>query len=167
LVDRHLETNKSGVYAVGDAAEGKGFFGEKKTLNPTVFNAAFQGKIAGNNMTAKIEEFSGALNMNIFNFFTNVAFSIGQCNGEESGAQILRTINAETLQVKKLVIKDNYLVGCMVLNYPVEPGFVYQAIVKKWNPEEMVRLFEDDFVDGIRSTFIKESQVEIKQRREK
>jgi phenylglyoxylate dehydrogenase epsilon subunit len=167
LIDRHLETNKPGIYAVGDVAEGEGFFDEKKSINPTVFNAAFQGKIAGSNMTGKIKEFPGGLNMNIFNFFNNVAFSIGQFNGEESGTQVLKSIKAETLQVKKLVIKDNYLVGCTVLNYPVEPGILYQAIFKKWDPEEMVLSFEDDFVNGVRSTFIKESQAEIEQRREK
>jgi len=165
LVNRHLETSKAGIYAVGDVAGGEGFFGEK-IINPTVFNAAFQGKIAGNNMAGKREEFSGGLNMNIFNFFNNVAFSIGQFNGEASGEKVLKSIKAETPQAKKLVIKDNYLVGCMALNYPVEPGIFYQAIVKKWNPEDMVRLFEDDFVNGIRSTFMKESQLEIKQRRE-
>jgi len=168
LVDERMQTNDPFIYAAGDVAQGKGFFGDEKVVTPTITNAVYQGKAAGSNMAGQTQEFEGSLPMNIFNFFGNVAFSVGASlsEGQDEAATVLKKIDKENRVFRKLVIKDGKLVGCTMINQPVEAGLCHAMIRQGWEADDVVEHFDNDLASAFRRTVINNSGKEMKQQRE-
>lgn len=136
-VDRHGQTSVHGVFAAGDVAEAFDFFTGKPTANPIIPSAIAQGKIAGASMAhldaqgskaEKPEAYEGSISMNVFNFFGNIAFSIGLSTVADSGYEILKEHDERQRQLRKLVFKDEHLVGVMMMNVGADPGIFHYLI---------------------------------------
>jgi len=128
VVDRRMKTNIEGIYAAGDVAEAPDFFFGQPGINAIIPNAVVQGGIAGANMVGEEEEFKGWISMNVFNFFSNMACSIGLCLAEEEDKQILEKEGRQEKSVKRLVFENDKLIGAMFVNEEVDPGVIHYLI---------------------------------------
>ena len=86
LVDEYLATNQEGVFAAGDAAQGRDFSTagfQVQAIQPT---AVEHGRIAALNMVhGKSVAHQGSLNMNVLNTFGLISTSFGQWMGVAGG----------------------------------------------------------------------------------
>jgi len=133
VVDRCLKTNFANIFAIGDVAESPAFFGETFGVSPILPNALDQGRVAAENMAGKVSYFQGWLPMNVLKLFDNLSFSIGIISPEDGGASILEEKNGEKKTIKRLVIRDDSLVGAMFINCDVEPGVIRYLIERRVN----------------------------------
>jgi NAD(P)H-nitrite reductase large subunit len=141
IVDRFMRTNVSDVYASGDVAEAYDFvFGENRLL-PLWPLAQLEGKVAGYNMAGKKADYSGGTAMSALKYFGIPIISIGIANPKEDDAyEILTKHNPERNLYKKIVLKDNVIVGITLVNDIEQAGVLFHlmkngANVKKFKQE--------------------------------
>jgi phenylglyoxylate dehydrogenase epsilon subunit len=166
LVNERMQTSDPSIYAAGDVAQGKRFLEEDKVLTPTVLNAVYQGQVAGSNMAGEANEFVGGITMNVFNFYGNVAFSVGQ-SLDGQGLEVLKEVDQDNRRLKKLVLQDGKLVGCAMINQGIEPGLPRRMIMERWQADEVKKHFHDDLASAFRRTLVQESGGEMAEKRRK
>lgn len=164
LVNDHMQTSDPSVYAAGDVAQGSGFFGETSVITPTVLNAVYQAQAAASNMLGEDRAFEGGMTLNVFNFFQNVAFSVGN-SLDGQGLETLMQIDKEKRHFKKLVIQDGRLVGCAMINQGLEAGLARRMIMERWPADEIKKHFYDNLSSAFRRTLIRESSKEMEEER--
>ena len=86
-------------------------------------NAYMQGEIAGINMAGKTQDFEKAMPMNAIGFFGMPLVTAGVYEGEEYKEQ-------SEDSYKKLVFKDNKLVGYILIN-DVDRAGIYTALIRE------------------------------------
>jgi len=147
LVDRFMRTNVSDVYASGDVAEAYDFVFDENRLLPLWPLAQLEGKIAGYNMAGKKADYPGGTAMSALKYFGIPIISIGIANPKEDDAyEILTKHDPERNLYKKIVLKDNVIVGITLANDIEQAGVLFHlmkngANVKKFKQE----LLSEDF----------------------
>jgi NAD(P)H-nitrite reductase large subunit len=117
IVDNYMQTNVQDVYASGDVAEAYDFLLKQNRLLPLWPLAVQEGKIAGYNMAGKKTEYRGGTNMSSLKYFGIPIISIGLANPKEDPTlEILIKHDKEKGVYKKIVLKENILVGMTFLN---------------------------------------------------
>lgn len=129
LVDSKMKTNLEDVYAAGDVAESPNFYTGNPGVNPIWPSAVDQGAVAAQNMAGREVSYDGWLPMNVLSFFGHRAVSIGVLEGE--GCEVLKAVSPEKKEYRKLVLKDNRLVGASFLNVELFPGVIQYLIRKR------------------------------------
>ena len=130
VVDRQMRTNVPTIFAAGDVAEAANFFTGQLGLNPILPNAVSQGKVAGSAMADQHAEYDGWLPMNTFNFFGHLATSIGKTVPSE-GDEVLIEKGKGNGYYRKLICKDNRLLGAAFLDTDIDAGVIQYLIRKK------------------------------------
>ncbi len=128
LVDSQMRTNADGVYAAGDVVEAPDFFYRQPGVNAIIPSAIAQGKVAGANMAGKETTCDGWVSMNVFNILGNMACSIGLATPRGEGNEVLEEKDDEKKSFKRLVFRDDRLVGGMFLNVDLMPGVIRHLI---------------------------------------
>jgi phenylglyoxylate dehydrogenase epsilon subunit len=131
LVDDWMRTNLPNIWAAGDVAQTRGFWGGN-VVNGILPNAVEQGRIAGLGMAgdAGVGPFPGAVPLNTYSFFGQQAISVGRgttCSGveiEESG------VEADGVY-RRIVLRDGQLVGIATINDFVDAGIMWQLILRR------------------------------------
>jgi NAD(P)H-nitrite reductase large subunit len=147
LVDKFMRTNVSDVYASGDVAEAYDFLYGENRLLPLWPLAQLEGKVAGYNMAGKKAEYPGGTAMSALKYFGIPIISIGIANPKEDGTyESLVKHNPERNLYKKIVLKDNVIVGITLVNDIEQAGVLFHlmkngASVKKFKQE----LLSEDF----------------------
>ncbi len=131
LVDDRMRTNYPMIYAAGDVAEARHFLTGEPRLNPILPDAMEQGRVAGINMAGGSAEYAGGLNMNIATFFKNVFFSAGLIDPTGDGYELFAFHLPEERVYRKLVFKDEVLVGAILINGPIDPGAIQSLILER------------------------------------
>lgn len=141
IVDRFMRTNISDVYASGDVAEAYDFvFGENRLL-PLWPLAQLEGKIAGYNMAGKKADYPGGTAMSALKYFSIPIISVGIANPKEADTyEILTKHYPERMLYKKIVLKDNVIVGITLVSDIEKAGILFylmknRANVKKFKQE--------------------------------
>jgi NAD(P)H-nitrite reductase large subunit len=147
LVDRFMRTNVSDVYASGDVAEAYDFVFDENRLLPLWPLAQLEGKVAGYNMAGKKADYPGGTAMSALKYFGIPIISIGIANPKEDDAyEILTKHDPERTLYKKIVLKDNVIVGITLVNDIEQAGVLFHlmkngANVKRFKQE----LLSEDF----------------------
>jgi NAD(P)H-nitrite reductase large subunit len=147
LVDRFMRTSVSDVYASGDVAEAYDFLYGENRLLPLWPLAQLEGKVAGYNMAGKKAEYPGGTAMSALKYFGIPIISIGIANPKEDDAyESLVKHDPERNLYKKIVLKDNVIVGITLVNDIEQAGVLFHlmkndANVKKFKQE----LLSEDF----------------------
>jgi NAD(P)H-nitrite reductase large subunit len=147
LVDRFMRTSVSDVYASGDVAEAYDFLYGENRLLPLWPLAQLEGKVAGYNMAGKKAEYPGGTAMSALKYFGIPIISIGITNPKDDSAyEILVKHDPERNLYKKIVLKDNVIVGVTLVNDIEQAGVLFHlmkncAKVKKFKQE----LLSEDF----------------------
>ena len=152
IVDDELKTTVSDIYSAGDVAQTSDLITGEKTINALWPNAVIQGKIAGLNMAGKNIErseipeapapvgrgftprsgvkYDGSLAMNSIEFFGLPTISYGITKPKGEGYEFIVRKNEIKKNYKKLVLKDNKIIG-FVLVGDVDNAGVYGSLLKK------------------------------------
>ncbi|MGA2567685.1 MAG: NADH-dependent phenylglyoxylate dehydrogenase subunit epsilon [Pseudolabrys sp.] len=127
LVDDRMRTNVASIWAAGDVAQARGFWGDK-VINGILPNAVEQGRIAGADMVEDtgVQPFSGAVPLNTYSFFGQQAISVGRSGGP--GSEVAER-NGDG-SYRHIVLKDGRLVGISTINDFVDAGIMWQLILR-------------------------------------
>lgn len=131
LVDEHMETSLKGIYAAGDVAEGFDIVINARRPILTWSNGSAQGKIAGANMAGNKIDFQGGLAQNTVKHF-DVSFASAGLHTPLEGQdyKIISELSQDRKFYKKLVIKDNKVVGLIGIGKPVERSGIFMGLIR-------------------------------------
>lgn len=145
VVDDTMRTSSPDIWAAGDVAEARNFFGGKKRVDATLPNAVEQGRIAGMDMAGDptASPFAGGLPVNTYSFFENHSFSVGMSvvPDTEEGVEVDLIFQPTSMQYQKLVFEGDRLVGVSGINTGLDPGIMWQLIRRKIELGKMKRKF--------------------------
>jgi NAD(P)H-nitrite reductase large subunit len=130
LVDEHMQTSAPGVFAAGDVAESIDIARQVRWVNAIWPEAVAQGRIAGMNMAGHPAAYPGSLSRNVIRIFGIDVMTVGLVAPVESGGfEILAVKDARTRTYRKLVFKEDRLVGMVLVN-AIEQGGVLTALIQ-------------------------------------
>ena len=140
IVDNFMQTNVPDVYASGDVAETYDFTLNQNRLLPLWPLAVAEGKVAGYNMAGKKTEYAGGTNMSSLKYFGIPVISIGITNPKEDSAyEILAKFEHEKNLYKKVVLKDNVIVGITLVNDIERAGTLFHLMKNRINVKKFKR----------------------------
>ncbi|MGB9641765.1 MAG: NAD(P)/FAD-dependent oxidoreductase [Candidatus Ratteibacteria bacterium] len=143
IVDNKLKTSVSDVFAAGDVAECPEFFENKHALIPIWVVAARTGKIAGANMTGQEISYTGLYPMNSIQIFGLPAISFGITNPQSQNFEILEKYQPENNYYRKFVLRDDRIVGCILIGNINRAG-IYNLLIREKIP---VTAFKKDLLE--------------------
>lgn len=113
LVDEHLRSNVTNVYAAGDVAEGRDLVTGEPALHAIEPTAMEHGRIVGANMAGQPLVYRGSLLMNIVEVQGLEIASFGAW--DDSHAEVLHALEPERSAYRKLLLRDGRITGAMIL----------------------------------------------------
>ena len=131
VVDERMETDQEGIFAAGDVAESFPFGKTQRGMNPILFTALAQGKVAGENMAGARSEYKGWIPMNVFRFFGNTAVSVGASGAERGEYDVMEETDRASRRLRQLVFSDGLLAGATFINEDINPGLFWQIIERR------------------------------------
>ncbi len=146
VVDRFMRTNLPDVYACGDVAEAHDFLIEQNRLLPLSL-AHLGGRVAGYNMAGKQVEYDGGTVMSSLKYFDLPVIAVGNVNPEDSSDyEILVELKPEKRVYKKILLKDNVIVGFIFLGDIEKAGILFRLLKNHVDVGEIKdRLLSEDF----------------------
>lgn len=131
VVDTTMRTSVEGVYAAGDVAEAADFFSGQKNPMPIWPDAYIQGDIAGTAMAGGNKEYAGGLPMNSIEFFKVSTISMGVTNPKDpTEYETLSYQDIQNYQYRKIVLKDNRLVGAVLVG-AVDRAGIFAGLIRE------------------------------------
>ena len=123
LIDEGGRTSEPGIYAAGDCAEGTEMLSHEKAVLALLPNAYLQGETAGTNMAGGETSFTKAVAMNALSLCDLHLITVGRYEGE---SHLVACKNG----YKRLFVKDNHLVGCILSGDATHRGGIYTSIIR-------------------------------------
>ena len=113
LVDEHLRSNVSNVYAAGDIAAGRDIITGQPVVHAIEPTAMEHGRVVGANMAGQPQAYRGSLLMNIVEVLGLEIASFGAWNDPE--AEVFSALKPERPAYRKLLWQDDRVIGAMML----------------------------------------------------
>ncbi len=126
LVNRHMETSISGIYACGDCAEAYDFVAQDGRLTPIWLNAHIGGRVAGRNMAGAVTDYAGGTVMNSLEYFGLEMVSAGLPAPPDSSYEVLKGADASVY--RKLILKDGRIMGMIFAGNIEKTGVVFSLM---------------------------------------
>ncbi len=147
VVDNTMQTNVRDVYASGDVAEAYDFIIGQNRLLPLWPLAIEEGRIAGYNMAGQKTLYKGGTNMSSLKYFSIPIVSIGLANPKDDPTlEVLVKNDVESNVYKKVVLRDNVIVGMTLVNSIERAGVIFYLMKNAINVKKFKEhLLEDDF----------------------
>jgi len=134
LVDEYMRTNVANIWAAGDVAQARAFFGSERIINGILPDAVDQGRIAGMAMAEDpgIKNYAGGVPLNTYSFFGQQAVSVGVHEGalQEPGIEVRIEADAAQARYLKIVLKNDRLAGIFGVNTAFDPGIMWELILR-------------------------------------
>jgi len=139
ITDNLLRTSCPNIYAAGDVAESFDVTAGKPAVNALWPIAVEQGKIAGANMAGDKLNYEGSVGMNTIEFFGLAAVSLGiyKIKDGEAGYEELKFLDSKSGIYKKLILKDNILVGAILAGDIKNSGVFLRLIRERVNASSL------------------------------
>ena len=147
MVDDTLKTSNDGIYAAGDAAESFDIFEEKTEVNAIWPAAVRQGKIAGLNMRGRKDIYEGSCGMNSIEFFGMSVISFGIVRSKEKGFEELIQAKFSENIYRKVVLRDNRIVGGVFVNTVEQHGVILNLALQKVDVSDINDILADEYFD--------------------
>jgi NAD(P)H-nitrite reductase large subunit len=146
VVDDYMQTTITDIYAAGDVVQTKDITTEEDTINALWPCAVEQGRIAGLNMAGERESYDGSLSMNSLVFYDIQVISFGIIKPKKEGYEQIVKENKVRNVYKEMVIKDNRLVGAVLVNDVNQSG-VYNVLIRRKIDVSSIKevLLDDNF----------------------
>jgi NAD(P)H-nitrite reductase large subunit len=147
VVDNMMQTNVPNVYASGDVAEAYDFVLNQNRLLPLWPLAMMEGQVAGFNMAGQKSTYAGGTNMSSLKYFSIPIISVGLANPkEDSGLEVLVRHETERSFYKKVVLRNNVIVGMTLVNCIEHAGVLFYLMKNAVNVKKFKQqLLSDDF----------------------
>ena len=130
IVNRHMETGAEGIFAAGDVAESLDITRKTPWINAIWPEAAEQGRTAGMNMAGRSVAYRGSLSRNVMRIFGIDLMTIGVVNPNSgSEYEVLTRNDRRRKTYRKLVFRDEFLVGAILINQ-MEQGGVLLSLIR-------------------------------------
>lgn len=134
VVDDQLQTSVPGIYAAGDVAQTRDIARQCGWVNALWPEAGAQGRVAGSNMAGRAVAYPGSLGRNVMRVFELDVLTVGHVNpAENAGCRIFQSGGAKQKYYRRLVLKDNILVGAVLIDR-IEQGGVLRALIENRIP---------------------------------
>lgn len=131
LVDDHQETSAPGVFAAGDVAESTDIARKTRWVNAIWPEAVAQGRIAGMNMAGRSVAYPGSLGRNVIRIFGLDVLTAGLVDPPSSeNFDVLSRFHARSGRYRKLVFKEDTLVGAVLVN-GIEQGGLLVSLIRR------------------------------------
>lgn len=131
IVDDAMRTNVKDIYAAGDVTEGVDIITGERKIMALWPNAYAQGRAAAYDMCGSKDDFDGLFPMNAVGFFGLSIITAGVQGGE--GIEVLMKRNEKTGATKRFFVKDDKLVG-MILVADVDRAGIYTYLISEKIP---------------------------------
>lgn len=139
VVDEHMETSAPGVFAAGDVAESIDIARKTRWVNAIWPEAVAQGRIAGMNMAGRRTEYKGSLSRNVIRIFGMDVMTAGLITPPEAeGFEILNARDSRAKTYRKMVFREDRLVGMVMVN-AIEQGGVLMSLIQSEAPVRLPR----------------------------
>lgn len=162
LTDETQKTTAQDIYAAGDVAETFDFTQQSTDTNAIWPAACWQGKIAGLNMAGKKAVYEGSMAMNSVEFFGMPTISMGITKPKTEEFQQLARKEKESY--RKIVLKDNRIVGVVMVGKIDNAGVIGLLMRKKIDVSGLKDLLLDDNFDFAKvMPLIKENKESFKE----
>jgi len=139
VVDEHMETSAPGVFAAGDVAESIDIARKTRWVNAIWPEAVAQGRIAGMNMAGRRTEYKGSLSRNVIRIFGMNVMTAGLITPPETeGFEILNARDSRAKTYRKMVFREDRLVGMVMVN-AIEQGGVLMSLIQSEAPVRLPR----------------------------
>ena len=145
IVNEFMQTNLPFIFSGGDVAEGEDLILNKKSVIAIWPVAARMGKIAGYNMVGEGKKYDGMFIMNSIEFFGIPTISFGITNPPlNENYEIIEKIDYEKNFYRKIVIKENKIIGAIYLGKIERVGIISGLIKNKIDVSSFKNLLIDD-----------------------
>lgn len=128
LADNRMRTSVPDIYAAGDVAQARSILCEEKDLFTLWPDAMEQGKIAAYDILGIDSEYQGGIGMNSVKFYGVPFISIGDINDEARDCNIYTRFNPEKNIYRKVVTKDERIIGIILAGDVSYAGMIYWDI---------------------------------------
>lgn len=146
LVNKKMETNIEDIYAAGDVAEGYDMLKGTAGVIPIWPNAYNQGLTAGENMTGADKTYEEGFARNSIGFFGLPMITAGIINPEGDEYEILVDKAVEDNTYRKVVLRDDKIVGFIYLNKVDRAGILTGLIKEQQDIGDIKeKILADDF----------------------
>tara|TARA_R110002167_G_scaffold44202_4_gene133194 strand:- start:555 stop:1835 length:1281 start_codon:yes stop_codon:yes gene_type:complete len=140
LVDDHMATNRSNIWAAGDVAQARDFYSSARVVTGILPDAVEQGRIAGMAMCGDpyLKAYLGGVPINTYTFYGQQAISVGaselsidtEADSADQSTVELR-VDTDSGVFQKIIFKGNQLLGISAINAPLDPGIMWQLILRR------------------------------------
>jgi len=145
LVDKFMRASVPDVYACGDVAEAYDFIIDENRPLPLWPIAHLGGKVAGYNMAGKKTEYPGGTSMSALKYFGIPLISVGMANPEDDGTyEILIYHNSERNIYKKIVLRNDIIVGMIFINEIERVGTIFYLMKNRANVKEFKQVLASE-----------------------
>jgi len=129
LVDEHMQTNIQDVYAAGDVVQASDrILGKVRTIAIWP-NACKQGRIAGLNMAGIEKLYDGSFAMNSVELCGIPTISMGLTEPPDNTFQVMSEYDKDSSAYRKVVLKDNIVVGTIFVN-KIDRAGIFWGLIK-------------------------------------
>jgi len=147
LTDDHLRTNFPNIFAAGDAAQVFDAYRGESVLHFGWQSAWEQGAIAGANMAGNDLTYSGRIRALSIQIYGLDFLSLGEGNPQAPGFKGMTGDYPEMGIYKKLVLKENRVVGALLLGSiseasPIEDLILNRAEISQVDKKLLMRVFD-------------------------
>lgn len=136
VVNDHMASSNPDVYAAGDVAEARDLLTGEYAVRPIWPNAYNQGLYAGYNMAGADVSYEGGLSMNSITYYGLPTISIGQPDPDGDDCEVHVYEEPENSVYRKVVFRDDVLVGCILIGDIDSAGFYTSYIKNKFKLDE-------------------------------
>lgn len=147
IVDDYLRASQDSIYAAGDVAEGYDILEGRPSVNAIWPAAIRQGKIAGFNMAGKKTIYEGSCRMNSVDFFGIACISFGIVRPEGSEYEELIHGNLSKNIYRKIVLKNNRIVGGILVTDVEKHGVYMHLALQKADISDIKDILVDEYFD--------------------
>ena len=146
VVDQAMQTSVPGIYAAGDVAQAVDMLSGRKRPIPILPNAYRQGFIAGSNMAGKTLKYKGGIAMNSIDILGLPTISVGITTEEGETYEVVSMLDEEEPSYKKIVLKDDRVVGAIFLG-DIDRAGIITGLIKEGIPVSSFKdlLLSEDF----------------------
>jgi len=131
VVDEYMQTSVQAVYAAGDCAQGLDFLSKEHAVIAIWPVAARQGRVAGLNMSGSQTPYLGLFAMNSVQIMDIPTISFGMTTPPEGeGYEVLRNLDRARNYYKKIILRNDRVVGAILLN-AIERAGVYGMLIRE------------------------------------
>lgn len=130
LVDAHMRTNLPEVYAAGDCAQGFEKITGKQMVLATIPVANKHGLIAGYNMAGVAKAYEPEIPLNALQFGSIQVVSYGFVQ-DAPDTETLSYLDEKNRVYRKVVLRDNRIIGALLLRAIDQAGLYRQLINKQ------------------------------------